>query len=728
MSEFKSIQTRFGGKPSAKSKSKEEIQNSSFSLQIVSPSAGVPKSLDFHDLPVTTQVKDLKKLIRDTLCCRPPDDLQRLIHHGRMLTRETETMSEIFGEEALRNSNIQIVHLVLRPGPENLDNSNSNDGKATNSIANPTSTRHSQIQATEIPIQSLPSANHNRDLQTRPLVTSHQHQQQQTVLIQLEELQSLMGQRLLQLQHETLRLNQELHNLGVQTSFRPNFSESGQHEQLLPCQSTSSTQDFKSSDQAKIISNSQNQTKISRMSQISRINEDLVDGNTIQETTISRPGQESQVYQRFDQPVSNRENIFPNAQELQESSIDTFEATTNLHSQNHQQSFEQLSNFTNDLRSILQNSNRLSSLNQQYDSRGSFNINSESTGPKISSSPAIPTSSTDPVLNSIPLGSNSKSTSETSGADFSQPNTFINSKPLVYILSSPSGPRAILMSNAHSYFTPSRNSGRNRFNIGNSGPVGISSSIFLDRGRSARRQARETRNQNEHAAEPRAAAAQANLRAGGIRIQVGQILWLIIRLAGFVWFFTAGNPSWSRWLVASGFAFFVFIILTGVLNGAVEQLWSPIRRHLESLVPLGPVHPPNIPLQPNRIPVMGRGEDRSQARPQLNDSRSQLNNIEISGRSAEQGAQFNNGVLMNRLRRLEQSLILFVASLVPGVSERHIAHREAQANREIERQQQLMQVTAEQASRGSSENNISAPIQDGENSITNDPNQTDRPR
>ncbi|RKF59174.1 putative ubiquitin family protein [Erysiphe neolycopersici] len=731
MSEFKSVQTRTWSKSSPKSK--EEIKNSSISLQVVSPSAGVPKSLDFHDLPVATQVKDLKKQIRDSLCCRPADDLQRLIYHGRMLTRETETMLEIFGEEALRNSNIQTVHLVLRPGSENLNNSSSNDSKVAGTLANPISMRHSQSQATETPIQSFPSANHSQDIQTQPLISSHQYQQQQTVLLQLEELQSLMGQRLLQLQHETQRLNQELHYMGVQASFQPNLIESGLNEQLLPCQLTSPTQDLKSSDQANTISNLQNQTKISRMSQILKRNEDSVGGNTIQGSTSSRSGQENQGYQRSDQPALKRENMLTNAQKLQDSSNDTSEAFSNHLSQNHQQNFEQITDFTNDLRSILQNSNRLNILNQQYDPHGCFNIDSESSGPKMVSSTAIPASSVNPVLNSLLLSSNSKFAGETSGTDFSTPNTFINSKPLVYILSSPSGPRAILMSNAHYYFTPSRNSGRNRFNVGNARPISISSSTLLERGRSARRQARETRNHNEHAPESRAAAPQANQRAGGIGIQVGQILWIIIRLVGFVWFFTAGNPSWSRWLVASGFAFFIFIILTGVLNGAVEQVWSPIRRHLESLVPLGPVQPLNVPLQPNGAPELARGEDRNQGRPQLDvgnhnsdDSGSERNHIEISGRSIEQRAQSNNGILMTQLRRLEQSLILFVASLVPGVSERHIAHREAEANREIERQQ-LMQVTAEQTSRVSSENNLSAPIQDGENSMTNEQNQVDRP-
>ncbi|KAI6246468.1 hypothetical protein HI914_05478 [Erysiphe necator] len=727
MSDFKSFENRSGAESSAKFK--EDFKNISFSLQVVSPSADVPRTLDFHDLPITLQVKDLKKLIRDSLFCRPPDELQRLIHHGRMLTRETETMSEIFGEEALKNSEVQVVHLVLRPGPEGLDYSRSKESKANDIPTKPISMRHSTNQAIETPTQILPSASNSQGSQILSIMNSPQYLQQQNVLSQLEELQSLMGQRLLQLQHETQRLNQGLINMGAQASVYPNLLESHQNEQISSRRSINVTQDSKSFNQENVSSTLQNQTRKLPMSPIVKVNGDRASGNTTHGTSVSKTVQESLSNQCSDQPVLDRKNMISNVEKWQESIHDKCKTISNEPSQENQHNFEQYKTSSNDLRSILRNSNRPNILNQQHISPEIFNSSPESLRSRINSSPSIPTSFINPAMTSIPFGTNPKSTGGSSETNHTTPNTSVNNSPLVYILSSPSEPRAILISNSHYYFTPSRNPGRYCFNIGNSRPTSTSSSIILDQSRSVRRQARETRIRNEHVAEPGAAARQPNLRVGGIGIQVGQILWLIIRLAALVWFLTADNSSWSRWLIASGLAFSVFIVLTGVLNGAVEQFWSPVRRHLETLVPLAPVHPPNIALQQNGNPELARGDDQNQALPQssvrndnVDELRRENDNLGISGRAANQRAQSSNGLFITRMRRLEQSLILFVVSLVPGVSERHIAHREAQANREIERQQQLMQIAAEQASRASNEATLSRPNQERENRGTDEQN------
>ncbi len=70
-----------------------------FTLQVVSPSVGVSRPLSFPRLSATTTIKQLKAKIRDALPSEPRDDCQRLIHRGRMLARETETMLEVFGQE-----------------------------------------------------------------------------------------------------------------------------------------------------------------------------------------------------------------------------------------------------------------------------------------------------------------------------------------------------------------------------------------------------------------------------------------------------------------------------------------------------------------------------------------------------------------------------------------------------------------------------------------------------
>lgn len=71
-------------------------------LHIVSPSSAVPSGLVIH-LLASSSVKDLKEKIRASLPTAPADASQRLIHRGRLLAREEETLMDIFGAEAVCN-------------------------------------------------------------------------------------------------------------------------------------------------------------------------------------------------------------------------------------------------------------------------------------------------------------------------------------------------------------------------------------------------------------------------------------------------------------------------------------------------------------------------------------------------------------------------------------------------------------------------------------------------
>lgn len=73
---------------------------SQFTLQILSPSINVPQPLSLS-IPVTATVRQLRERIRESVGTRPPDDAQRLIHRGRLLGRDSETMLELFGEETV---------------------------------------------------------------------------------------------------------------------------------------------------------------------------------------------------------------------------------------------------------------------------------------------------------------------------------------------------------------------------------------------------------------------------------------------------------------------------------------------------------------------------------------------------------------------------------------------------------------------------------------------------
>jgi len=76
----------------------EATEANTFTLQLKLPSDGV---LLLNDLRFTTTVKQLKEQIRHAHEKKPSDETQRLIHRGRLLMRDNETMLELFGEDAV---------------------------------------------------------------------------------------------------------------------------------------------------------------------------------------------------------------------------------------------------------------------------------------------------------------------------------------------------------------------------------------------------------------------------------------------------------------------------------------------------------------------------------------------------------------------------------------------------------------------------------------------------
>lgn len=268
--------------------------------------------------------------------------------------------------------------------------------------------------------------------------------------------------------------------------------------------------------------------------------------------------------------------------------------------------------------------------------------------------------------------------------------------PMVYILSSPHGPRALLLStNSETFYTPRQPSRRRRqeMAIPANGVVpqidgrGLPMPVLRNPDRRRVRQERFGYAQPEQQNPPlahAAAHAHANPGAGALAAQIGPLVWLFVRLAGFVWFFTAGNSSWLRFFMVSAFALGIFIVNTGLLTGVFEQLWGPIRRHVETLIPLAGPDAALVPAQNARIPPAPPQAEAAAAAPAENRPArrrrpGELDPAEVAARLIEQHRQANGGWLMAQMRRAEHAALLFLASLIPGVGERHIAAREAEA-------------------------------------------------
>ncbi|KAJ2974302.1 hypothetical protein NUW58_g8698 [Xylaria curta] len=306
-------------------------------------------------------------------------------------------------------------------------------------------------------------------------------------------------------------------------------------------------------------------------------------------------------------------------------------------------------------------------------------------------------------------------------------NQISSATPEVYILSSPSGPRAVLLNgNLGTYYGPQLRSYQ---------PVGLPSppmSFNTASGSTlrARHQALpqiisrssvangSTPNPQLHNSPPGRQAQpqpQQELQVPGqmqapighginnpqihaIRmVQIWPHIWMIIRLGLFIWWFTSPTSSWSRWITVVSIAIALFIVNTGVLNPLAEQVWTPLRRHLENLIPLAADAEGRQQQRP--VAENARGGDANGAnppRPRNPDP------ADAAARLVQQRHQNNANWLLDQARRLERASILFIASLAPGLAERHIAQVEAEARAERQRQEEA-EAAAATAAQGASE-------------------------
>ncbi|KFY42590.1 hypothetical protein V494_02339 [Pseudogymnoascus sp. VKM F-4513 (FW-928)] len=278
------------------------------------------------------------------------------------------------------------------------------------------------------------------------------------------------------------------------------------------------------------------------------------------------------------------------------------------------------------------------------------------------------------------------------------------SSPMVYILSTPSGPQALLLSNASSYYTslPTATAGLPHIHPAHT-PHQPGQPIYQPQHfqpqpqphPQARRQAQLQAQQHgaqHHAGRPDGPVLMGHqgnpAAAGALAAQLAPHIWLVIRLIGFVWFFTSGNTSWWRFCMITGLSVIFFIINTGVVN------WAPIRRHLENLIPLAmPVANPDGAAagQPAEA---GAGAGTGARAGELDPQR-------VAQRLVQQRQRQNAGWFMSQVRRVEHATLLFLASLWPGVGERHVAAREEedQAQRRREEAAEAERVAAEEAAR-----------------------------
>ena len=238
---------------------------------------------------------------------------------------------------------------------------------------------------------------------------------------------------------------------------------------------------------------------------------------------------------------------------------------------------------------------------------------------------------------------------------------------MVYLLSSPTGPHALLLAPSGIYSTS--NAGPSMVSLPNINTTlqGVAPAVnqdfapiqvpVLNNEQDAREIPADGEQQQEHQHDQVGDLARILLPLGGH-------LWLLIRLFGFVYFFTSG-AGWHRTILLCTCAIVVFIGQTGVFRPIQQALWDPFRRHIEGLVPLGGNNGDAV-ANNDRGGAERQGQTDSLPTPQ-----------QVAERLLRERNGQDDGMVRRNVRRIERAAALFVASLVPGVGERHIAARDA---------------------------------------------------
>ncbi|KAK4179090.1 hypothetical protein QBC36DRAFT_298804 [Triangularia setosa] len=156
---------------------------------------------------------------------------------------------------------------------------------------------------------------------------------------------------------------------------------------------------------------------------------------------------------------------------------------------------------------------------------------------------------------------------------------------------------------------------------------------------------------------------------GGWVVAAWPTLWLVIRLAAFAFWFSYSNPSWERWLSLGIASLILLAFHTGIFNTLINEVFQPIREHIENLIP-NP-EPQNQQRLAQNAPA-GAGQAGNP----------DPNPAETARRLVAQRRNANGNWLQNQARWLERAGILLLASLAPGVAERHIQQLEAREREE----------------------------------------------
>ncbi|KAK4148244.1 uncharacterized protein C8A04DRAFT_24045 [Dichotomopilus funicola] len=676
-------------------------------LQIVSPSVGVG-TLRFPDIPATATVQQLKQKIRGSLTSRPADDQQRLIHRGRLLARESDTLQDIFGEALIRSNELQTIHLVLRDTGEGPPPSELPPRQLPHPIRNapnvsvprpgsePPSTGQATAQFPQLPYFQQSQAQ-LQDLQHR--VTHFQDQQREALYRQLLAQNQA---------HRTATAAHPLQNGGNSASdFRDYNPQTGGADRVD-----------------------------GRNSPV---------GQAFRTVTREGTGPDGQRYSfrvtvnEFIAPAgaSSRQAAGPGstAEPPGQHPLSPTDVRSITHGPDAVRATQTMANAMQRNTSGAQPANMATDIAQL-----GFNSAVQPIQPGVTTPifPGLSRNGSRTATPDIPVRSISRGSGIGYGGLHTAAQPQAHGYPEVYIISSPMGPRGLLIHNGSElYATPvvrplpwTPNFYRPPFptslpagsqvhqGIGHGTPGGLGHG--QDHAQAANAQPDQPPHplpdqrplpQPRHEVQPGirrrpvvgqglhpppappAEAQQApqvhphgNPGVAPLVAAAWPHIWLVVRLVAFAWWFSYTNPSWERWL-SLVLAFIVVLgINTGLFNGMVNNAFHPMREQLEGMIPFA---------DPERQQEQQRQQRQQQNVPDAaphqdgGDGIQHPDPAQTAARLVAQRRAQNGSWLRDHYRRIERASILFLASFAPGVAERHI--------RELEEQERAERRAAEEA-------------------------------
>lgn len=255
------------------------------------------------------------------------------------------------------------------------------------------------------------------------------------------------------------------------------------------------------------------------------------------------------------------------------------------------------------------------------------------------------------------------------------------STTMAWILSSPSGPEALLFAPGHGYFsstpqptparpTPTRTSQRApAFRTVNPQDLPAVAHDGAPPPPAGQAQAAPAIARLPHPnAVPAAQLAEENEFLNFI---VGRG-WLFLRLYVFTFFISEPN-TWRRYFLLAVATFICMLPRENFLQRGMAQ----VRRHIDTLIgpPAAPRNGAAVPAQANAGDIAAPGDTQPAVNPTP---------AENAARLLREHEARNPNVVRDVLFRVERAAAMFLASLVPGVGERHVRAREDQ-RREAER-------------------------------------------